>query len=302
MELSIITAIHNGLEINQLFLEYLKKHTKTKHELIIINNSSTDGSKELFVAFGAKVIDTNENLCYRCAQNLGIANSQGDYLCFLNNDVIVGQDWDTITIDIMKQNNIQVASPAGIDERGLNAPPIANMKYWFDFKKEFKGSAKELFLAYYDNNFDYFCKNLINHDKEKLREGINGPAVFISRKAIEMIKGWNIYVSEPDWHLGLYLKKRELEKRDITRPYIVTSSWIHHFSQYTINNGKRMPFTCEHKNYDVRFVWSFSEEMKYWKTGHFIPIHEWPQRFFKRRHYLKSLTQKERLLFKEFKG
>ena len=47
-KISIITAIHNGLPFNQIYLENLKRYTHYPFELIIIDNASTDGSCDFF--------------------------------------------------------------------------------------------------------------------------------------------------------------------------------------------------------------------------------------------------------------
>lgn len=46
--ISIITAIHNQLEVNKIFYNSLKKSTFNSFELIILDNNSTDGSSDYF--------------------------------------------------------------------------------------------------------------------------------------------------------------------------------------------------------------------------------------------------------------
>ncbi|RMD96868.1 MAG: glycosyltransferase, partial [Bacteroidetes bacterium] len=81
--ISIITAIHNGLAVNRLFLKSLKKNTRMPYELIIVDNHSTDGSAELFEEAGATVIRNPENHCYPESQNMGMEKATGDYFAFL---------------------------------------------------------------------------------------------------------------------------------------------------------------------------------------------------------------------------
>ena len=46
--ISIVTAVHNQIGMNRLFYETLKRNTRNVYELIIIDNNSTDGSREFF--------------------------------------------------------------------------------------------------------------------------------------------------------------------------------------------------------------------------------------------------------------
>ena len=47
-KLSIITAVHNQIEYNRLFLESIEENTFNPYDLIIIDNASHDGSGRLF--------------------------------------------------------------------------------------------------------------------------------------------------------------------------------------------------------------------------------------------------------------
>ena len=113
--ISIITAVHNGLVVNKIFLAALKKYTHYPFELIIIDNASTDGSGNYFINNGAKVIRNELNYSYPHSQNQGIAEVKYDWIAFLNNDVIVCPDWDKILIESMQYHKLDVATCCGND-------------------------------------------------------------------------------------------------------------------------------------------------------------------------------------------
>ena len=61
-------------------------------EIIVIDNASQDGSvSSLKVAFGPsiKLIESEKNLGFACANNLAVAQAVGEYLLFLNPDTVV---------------------------------------------------------------------------------------------------------------------------------------------------------------------------------------------------------------------
>ena len=82
--ISIVTAVHNQIGMNRLFYETLKRNTRNVYELIIIDNNSTDGSREFFREHADTVIENPGNYSYPYCQNQGIAAARYDYLVFLN--------------------------------------------------------------------------------------------------------------------------------------------------------------------------------------------------------------------------
>lgn len=93
---SIIILTYNNLEYTKLCLESIEKYTdKNQYELIIIDNASTDGTKEyLKTKNNIKVIYNTENRGFPigCNQGIELANKKND-ICLLNNDVIVTPNW-----------------------------------------------------------------------------------------------------------------------------------------------------------------------------------------------------------------
>ncbi|MEO5572209.1 MAG: glycosyltransferase, partial [Bacteroidia bacterium] len=106
--ISIITAVHNGLAMNKIFLDNLEKYSHHPFELIIIDNNSTDGSREFFKQNKATVIENAGNYSYPYCQNQGIKKAKFDILAFLNNDVIVSPGWDKRLIEIAEKNSLEI--------------------------------------------------------------------------------------------------------------------------------------------------------------------------------------------------
>ena len=104
--ISIITAIHNQLEMNEIFWENLKKYTHYPFELIIIDNHSSDGSKEFFIEKGATVIANQANYSYPYTQNQGIKIAHGEYILILNPDTVLENDSLTKPIIFMDAHSI----------------------------------------------------------------------------------------------------------------------------------------------------------------------------------------------------
>lgn len=101
---SIIIPCFNALEYTKQCIESILLQTNINYELILINNGSTDGTKEYFKTLKKNlkpnkrlqkvtIIQAIKNLGVAKALNLGISKSIGKYICYLNNDVIVTKDW-----------------------------------------------------------------------------------------------------------------------------------------------------------------------------------------------------------------
>ena len=79
-----------------------------KSEIIVIDNASTDGSKDLIPSLfpEIKYECQSENLGFSKANNLGIEISRGDYVLLLNPDTVVPEDCFTTCVQFMKDNGL----------------------------------------------------------------------------------------------------------------------------------------------------------------------------------------------------
>lgn len=95
---SIIIVTWNGLEYTRQCIDSLEKYTRLPHELIIVDNGSTDGTVELLHDYAARrnnvrIILNQSNLGFAKAANQGLMAAEGDYLVLLNNDTVVTENW-----------------------------------------------------------------------------------------------------------------------------------------------------------------------------------------------------------------
>lgn len=93
MKLSIITLTYNHLDYTKKFIESLAKYTK-EYELIIVDNGSTDGTREYLKSLhNVKLILNDENMGFSKGNNQGIEIAEGEFIGFLNNDILLYPDW-----------------------------------------------------------------------------------------------------------------------------------------------------------------------------------------------------------------
>ena len=92
MQLSIIIINYNSkLLLEQCLLSASIATKEIKNEIIVVDNNSTDGSKEYLPSKfpGIKFIFNNDNLGFARACNQGFKISSGNYVLFLNPDTIL---------------------------------------------------------------------------------------------------------------------------------------------------------------------------------------------------------------------
>ena len=91
MDVSVIIVNYNTCRMTADCIESVRQKTSgISYEIILVDNGSTDGSKEFFEEFeGIKYIYSDENLGFGRANNLGAKQASGDYLFLLNSDTLL---------------------------------------------------------------------------------------------------------------------------------------------------------------------------------------------------------------------
>jgi GT2 family glycosyltransferase len=105
-KVTVIIPHWNGKDILHRCLVSLKKATKIKYKVLIVDNGSTDGSphliKEEFPDFD--IIQNSENLGFAAGCNVGISHSQGPYVVLLNNDTVVTDHWLKSLVEVAEKD------------------------------------------------------------------------------------------------------------------------------------------------------------------------------------------------------
>ena len=94
--ISVIVPVYNVENYLEECLESIQNQTYTNIEVIMINDGSTDGSKEICERFCLQdnrfKLVTQENQGQSIARNIGVAESKGKFIVFIDSDDIVRVD------------------------------------------------------------------------------------------------------------------------------------------------------------------------------------------------------------------
>ncbi len=253
--LSIITAVRDQIACNTLFLHSLNKYTFHPHELIVVDNGSSDGSPDFFQANGATVIRNRENRCYACSQNLGLAKASGTYVAFLNNDIYLSNEWDRVLIGYLEEYGLDVISPCGTETMESPRRISQSLRKWklvsaFQRLRRALGrdASEERLIGLVCRmygDWDDFTMKRAERFKRFLYPGISGFALIARRSLFSDLGPWTKDVSASDFDLRLRLVKDHVERGRFSQPMIAGDVFVHHFIRTTTRSVKD-PYHCNH--------------------------------------------------------
>lgn len=236
--ISIITAIHNGIEMNRLFWEYLKKYTHFPFELIVIDNNSTDGSLAFFESTDAKVIKNSDNYSYPVCQNQGIKKAVYDVLVFINNDIIVSPAWDKRLLEAAEANNLDIITPVSLENMGDITLTKKLRRKWLRIRNSLSlfGHNRftlKLMLSLMYNDWEKYCNCNYELFGTTVAEGIVGHTVMMKRNALAKVGLWDEQIQGADFDLFFRARKRFMETGDIKPVHFAKGVVLHHYIRLT---------------------------------------------------------------------
>jgi GT2 family glycosyltransferase len=232
--ISIITAVYNQLPINRIYVDFLRRYTSDRFELIIIDNGSTDGSREFFQEAGATVIANDGNYSYGHCQNQGMDRARGDLWAFLNNDIIVAPSWDATARQIMGSRSLDILSPCGVEKLESKARSRLYRKKWSAVKhavglfSESESSYRWMHRLMY-GNWERFCARRSAQFGDAVLEGFVGCSVLMTPRTPQIVGRWDDRIQAADFDLFIRAKKRSLEQGDIKPMHVALGLFHHHY-------------------------------------------------------------------------
>jgi len=201
MDVSIIIVNYNSGKFLHDCLQSLQTNIseEVSYEVIVVDNASSDDSlamiqsvnfKDQIKGMHLEIIVSKENLGFSKANNLGITNSKGRYVLFLNPDTIMFRDSLERMITFMDETKDAGAATCFLElangelddgaHRGFPTP-------WNSFCY-FSGISKMFPHSLIFNGYNMGWKNL---DKVHTVDAIVGAFMLVRRSAGEEISWWD---------------------------------------------------------------------------------------------------------------
>jgi len=145
----IIIPVWNNPEITLRCVESIRRNTHYPFRLIVIDNASDDPARTMLRDLrddGMVLMRNEENLGFIKAVNQGMRYSDAEYVCILNNDVIVTSGWLEETIAVLSGNpDIGVANPSS--NTSCQFPGNEGIDAYAVKLRELSGQYQELYRA-----------------------------------------------------------------------------------------------------------------------------------------------------------
>lgn len=189
MTFSVIIINYNTARLTLDCLDSIYSYgSLTDLEIIVVDNASAEADRDILesgLEQRARLIKSARNLGFAAGNNLGAQQAQGQYLFFLNSDVILTEDIFSRLEKVFR----------GDEKRGIVAPRLVNPD----------GSAQAKAYGPFPSLSYLFYKNLFRrHDNDfpKKIDWVSGAALCIKKDVFQLIGGWDdnffLYLEDVD--------------------------------------------------------------------------------------------------------
>lgn len=229
MDVSIIIVNYNTKKMTEECIDSIFQHTKNiKFEIIVVDNASTDGSKEYFEQDKRiKYIYSTTNLGFGNANNIGYKQASGKYLFLLNSDTLLLNNAIDLFFNIAESEKNKSIGCWGTMLYDSNQNVTASygkfISIWIDlFFMLFYVPIKKLTnktLPYFENEYNYKINN------NNIVDFITGADIFLKK---EVADKYGLF--DPNYFL--YCEETDMQKRYSQHKIyskIVTGPQIIHF-------------------------------------------------------------------------
>ena len=113
-------------------------------------------------------------------------------------------------------------------------------------------------------NWEKFCEKRFKTFGYNTVEGIVGNNVMMTRKAADLMEGWDERIQTADWDLFIRSKQRFMEKGDIKPCHIALGIFIHHYIRMTVKYAvKPTPFADKDNLIRLEEKWTKEQMMQF---------------------------------------
>jgi len=274
---SIVLLAWNQLAYTQRCIESVLRNTHVPCELVLVDNGSADGTADYFRALKAehpevpiKLQLNRKNLGFAKGCNQGLALSNGDFVCFLNNDTIVADGWlEQLQWWADLEPTIGIVGP--VSNRVAGIQKIEGVPYPQDAMTPEMVDALEAFAA------SWRAQN--RHQSVQVNR-IIGLCLLVKRELIERIGGFDTGFATGNYEDDdLCFRARVAGYRIV----IARDVFLHHYGSKTFE-GNKVDYSATMARNEARFLkkWGFEktpdgyrstglDQIQYDRARHFAP-------------------------------
>jgi GT2 family glycosyltransferase len=200
---SVVIVVWNAQKYVMECLESLQQHCgKVCTEVIVVDNASTDGTPDLvaerFPEF--TLIRNSENAGFAQANNIGIKQASGDFICLVNSDVKFTNDCISPMLDYLRNTQVAMVGPKMLSADGeVRRSTMRFPTVWNNFSR-----ALGLDLIFpHSRLFGGLLMADFDHQRTTPVEVLNGWFLLLRRSAVDRVglldPQFFMYGEDVDW-------------------------------------------------------------------------------------------------------
>lgn len=207
VDISLIMISYNTKIVTLNALKSIYKYTKgVNFEIIMVDHNSKDGSPEAIAKFSKTknnltLLGVGNNLGFGGGNNLGAKKAKGEYLLFINNDVILKTNVLKNTVDWLRSHPNVGAYSLKLLNKDLSTQPTGGY-----FPDIFRLFAWQLFLddlPLMDSIIKPVHPHPAYYNRPRSLDWVTGAFLATPRKLFEELKGF-------DENIWMYVEELEL--------------------------------------------------------------------------------------------
>lgn len=260
IDVSVILVNYNTKDLTIACIDSIfSKTSGVKCEVILVDNDSKDGSKEVFSNDERIIfVESNENLGFGKANNLGLTKAKGKYIFFLNTDTLLVNNAIKDFFVFSESHSRDKIGGIGCLLENANNERIHSYAKFLSLKLElFDITIAHLYrmlnVAYkrYDTTDDDETKDFFHVDY------VTGADLFVSKDIIDRFGAF-----DPDFFM--YCEETEMQYRWTKNgylSYIIKTPRIIHLEGGSVNKS--------HEKFNIRkFIMGLESKKLYFKKTH----------------------------------
>ena len=224
IDISIIIVSFNTKKYTLDTISSVIKHIKIPYEIIVVDNNSTDGSRQALAKLkNIKLIAEKSNRGFGAANNLAAATATGKYLLFLNSDTLLENDAVSHAVDYLQKHpqtgaySVRLSNPDGSTQAsGGYSPTLSRVLNWQLGLDD---------LPIISKFFKPIHPHLWFYNQKRELDWITGAFLMIPKKIFDKVSGFDEKMFMYAEELELCYRIKNLNKKIIYDP---STSIIHY--------------------------------------------------------------------------
>lgn len=303
MKVSVIVPVYNTEKYLKNCIDSLLKQNFEDYEIIVINDLSPGNAEEIIKSYNDKKIvyiknKTNKGIGYN--RNLGIKKAKGEYVCFIDSDDYVREDFISKMYNYSKENNLDlcVCDYVNVDEEGNKLKEFNLSDFCITNYEENNKILCEINLAPWNKLYkkDMLVKNKIEFSETLKYEDLSFVALSIknSKKIGKINEQLNYYTihnnsetTTRDKRVFDIFKQLDIVRNEYKSGKYLDELTVSVLLNYTIQQRYQIDKDTQSKFIDDAFKYLNDNNIDY-KHSEYI----------KNRSFLKSLIEKNKFITK----